>query len=337
MLHELHVRGPEAPEAQVDEPAGARRDVRREVDGRVGRPHAGVQSVPGRVERALPRVVGLRRVQVEVQVGRRGDELEVRQGPAAALRVPRGEVGPHVAVRPVVLLAEGLPGGPVVGRVAGEDRRDGRVGDLGGVAADDADPGAARRRERREPDDVVLHDDVRPDLVEDLPEPVVHVPRPVDERLPRRLDEAAELVDRRRPEDRRGVADEVLPELAGGLLDLRPGPEAHEALLEALRLEVPRERLLDDEDDARAPRPEHLADPHAVVRGAVRALGEEDDRRTGSAHGTSLSLRGRTRAPLSAPRGSPDDHPNEWVGGARPPGRSARPASRATGVPCRCP
>ena len=57
------------------------------------------------------------------------------------------------------------------------------------------------------------------------------------------------------------------------------GPEPHEPFLESLRLEVARERLLDDEDDTVAAVAEHLADPDAVVRRAVRPLGEEDDGR----------------------------------------------------------
>src|SRR5205085_1223173 len=102
-------------------------------------------------------------------------------------------------------------------------------------------------------------DDVGPDLVEDLLEPAVHVPRAVDERLPRRADEALELLDRRAAEDRRRVADEVRPELAGRLLALGRRRQAHDALLEALRLERPRERLLDHEDDARAAAAQLLA------------------------------------------------------------------------------
>ena len=80
---------------------------------------------------------------------------------------------------------------------------------------------------------------------------------------------------------RRRVADEVLPELAGDLLDLGRRAEAHQPLLEALRLEVARERLLDDEDDAVAALAENVADADAVVRRPEGALGEEDDGRHG--------------------------------------------------------
>ena len=75
----------------------------------------------------------------------------------------------------------------------------------------------------------------------------------------------------------RRVADEVDPELAGDLGLGRRRAEAHQALLEALRLERPGERLLDDEDDPVAARAQHLADADAVVRRSEGALGEEDD------------------------------------------------------------
>jgi transcriptional regulator with XRE-family HTH domain len=132
--------------------------------------------------------------------------------------------------------------------------------------------------DRREAEDVVLDDDVRLDLVEDLAEAVVDVPRAVTERTPGRLDELRELLDGGHPEDGGGVSDEVLPELARFLLDLGRRAEAHEPLLEALCLERARERLLDDEHDAMSPLHEHLPDPDAVVGRAVRALREEDDR-----------------------------------------------------------
>ena len=55
------------------------------------------------------------------------------------------------------------------------------------------------------------------------------------------------------------------------------GPEPHQTLFEPLRLEIACERLLDDEHHAMTALAEHLADPDAVVRRAVGALGEEDD------------------------------------------------------------
>src|SRR5207253_1506637 len=121
----------------------------------------------------------------------------------------------------------------------------------------------------RKGDDIVLDDHVRTELVEDLGKPLVDVARAVHELLPDRQDQALELVDRGSPELRRRLADEVLPELAGLLLDLGLRLEAHARLLEPLRLERAGERLLDDEDDARAALPQAAADPGAVVRRPV--------------------------------------------------------------------
>jgi hypothetical protein len=59
-------------------------------------------------------------------------------------------------------------------------------------------------------------------------------------------------------------------------------------LLEAPGLERAGERLLDDEDDAGAALAQDLADADAVVRRAVCALGEEDDR--GRPRGQSVTL-----------------------------------------------
>ena len=123
------------------------------------------------------------------------------------------------------------------------------------------------------------HDHVGLDLVEDLAQPVVDVARAVAERAPGRLDELRELLDGGLAEDRRRLADEVLPELSGLLLDLGWRPEPHEPLLEALRLERARERLLDDEDHPVTAVAQDLPDPDAVVRRAECSLGKEDDGR----------------------------------------------------------
>ena len=79
-------------------------------------------------------------------------------------------------------------------------------------------------------------------------------------------------------EDRRGVADEVDPELARDLRLVRRGAEAHQPFLEALCLERPGEQFLDDEHDPMASFAEDRADPRAVVGRTVGALREEDDR-----------------------------------------------------------
>ena len=142
------------------------------------------------------------------------DELELGQRRGAALPAELVEACVQRTERPRVLVAVGVPPRAVGGRVAGEGRRHERVLDLGGVAGDDPNPGNARGRQRREGDHVVLDDHVGPELVDDLDQALVDVAGAVAERLEGRPDEALELLDRRLAEDGRGVADEVLPELA---------------------------------------------------------------------------------------------------------------------------
>ena len=92
-------------------------------------------------------------------------------------------------------------------------------------------------------------------------------------------DEPLELLDRRLAEDRRRVADEVLPELAGLLLLLGRRAEAHRRSSKPFASSVPGERLLDDEDDAVPAPAEDVPDPDAVVGRPEGALREEDDGR----------------------------------------------------------
>src|SRR5581483_765176 len=101
----------------------------------------------------------------------------------------------------------------------------------------DPRPRPSARGDRAERHDVVLDDRVRPELVEDLAQALVRVDRAVDQRLPGRLEERLELLDRRLSELRGGVPDEVLPELTRLLLDLGGRREAHPGLLEPARLE----------------------------------------------------------------------------------------------------
>ena len=175
------------------------------------------------------------------------DELGLGQRGRAALHDERGELAVQIGGRSRVLVSKLVPARAVACRIARVDRWDVQVLYLERVAGDDACPRTSRGVDRGEADDVVLHDHVGLDLVEDLAQPVVHVSRAIAERTPGRLDELGELLDGGLAEDRRRLADEVLPELAGLLLDLGWRPQTHEPLLEALRLERARERLLDDE------------------------------------------------------------------------------------------
>src|SRR5207302_7300359 len=166
---------------------------------------------------------------------------------------------------------------PVAGRVAGKRRRERRVLQLEWVAGDDPDPRHTGGNHGREADDVVLDDYVGPELPEELSQAVVDVACAVDQLLPDRQDEAFELLDCRLAELGCRLADEVLPELPGRLLDLRRRLEPYQGFLEALRLERARERLLDHEDDPGSAGLKDLRDADAVVRRAVRALRKEDD------------------------------------------------------------
>ena len=244
--------------------------------------------MPRRGEGRAARVVDLGGVEVEVEPVGLVDELGLAKLPSAALFAERRELAVQLGDRACVLGAELVPARAVARRIAGEDRRDVRVLHLERVARDDARPRPPGVVDRREAHDVVLDDHVGLDLVEDLAQSIVDVARAVAQRPPGRLDELRELLDRRLAEDGRGLADEVLPELAGLLLDLGRRPEAHEALLESLRLETAGERLLDHEDDAVSALDEHLADPDAVVRRPVGPLREEDD----GAHGGKPLTRG---------------------------------------------
>src|SRR5262249_39686721 len=112
----------------------------------------------------------------------------------------------------------------------------------------------------------------------DLEQARLHVLGAVDQGLEGGLDELAQLLDRGLAEDRRRVADEVLPELAGRLLDLGLGPQPHQRLVEAALRQRALARLLDHEHDAVSPRLQLLTDADTVVGRAVRAFGKEDDR-----------------------------------------------------------
>jgi hypothetical protein len=206
------------------------------------------------------------------------DHLAVGQRWGAALDAELAETRLHLVDRPPVLLAVLVPARAIVDRQPRVGRRQLRILELERVAGDDPDPGAAACGNGRKGTDVVLDDDVGLELVEDLDEPLVDVAGAVEQGLPGRRHELAELIEGRLPEDRRRLPDEVLPELPWLLLDLGGRGEAHQALLEALLLECPRERLLDHEDHPVPAAPQHLADPHAVVRRPECALRKEDDR-----------------------------------------------------------
>ena len=301
-LHERDVGGAEAAEAEVDERLVAAGQRVGQLEGRVARAHAGVEAVPRAVERPLPLVVELRRIEVEVEVGRGVHEIEIAQRRGPGLAAERVERPVQVGAEPAVLGLERAPLAAVGRRIAREDGRHGRIAQLGRVARERAHPARAAREDGGEGDDVVLDDHVGLDLGEDLAQARLDVDRAVAERLEGRHDEVLDRVDRGAAEDGRRLADVVLPELPRHLLDLRRRAEAHEALLEAARLERAGERLLDHEDHASAARAQHVAHADAVVGRAERPLGEEHDRRLLGAHASTSSrgTGGQATAPTLA-------------------------------------
>ena len=235
------------------------------------------------------------------------DELELAQRRRAVLDAELGERALELADPARVLVPELAPLRAIAERQARERRRQLRILHLERVAGDDPHPGAAACRDRRERNDVVLDHDVGRDLGEDLGEAVVDVTRAVDERLPRRLDELADLLEGALAEDGRSVADEVLPELARLLRLRRRRGEPHRPLLESLRLERACEGLLDDEHDPMATPAQDVTDADAVVRRAERALRKEDDRSAGGAQrpnglkGFGLEGGSTTSPPMKSP------------------------------------
>ena len=288
--HQLDVGRAEAAEREVDERALPLAKRVREVERRVRPADARVEPVPGRRGRARPLVVDLGGVEREVEPRRLVDQLAVRERRCTALDAEGGELLVQRGEDAGVLVPIRLPARRVGDRVARERRRQRGVLQLERVARDDPCPRAPGGGDRREADDVVLDHDVGLDLGQDLRQSVVDVARPVAERTERRLDELAQLVERRLAEDRCGLADEVLPELPRLLLGLRRRAESHQPLLEPLCLEAPRERLLDHEHDPVPSFAQHLPDADAVVRRPVGALGEEHDRRRLLLHGSSRSV-----------------------------------------------
>ena len=211
---------------------------------------------------------------------RRVDELEVGQRPGALLAAPtrrtRSTVGrcvrsysarnsAHAGDRP-----PGVPSTPGdVGIAALHLQR---------IAGHDPHERRARGHQRREAVDVVLDDHVRLLPVDDLAQLRLAVHRAVDQRLPRRLHEGCELLDRRLAELGRRVADEVDPELTRVLglrvrVGLRRRRQIDEILDEPERLQPAVPRRLGREHDAVAALAQGVADADAVVRRAVGRSG----------------------------------------------------------------
>ena len=126
--------------------------------------------------------------------------------------------------------------------------------------------------------DVVLDDKIGVQLFDNLAETIVDVHRALNQCAHGRLDKRRELLDRRLAELGRGSSDEVLPELAGSLLNLGCWAKAHQALLEPACFERAGEGLLEDEHDANAALLQDLADADAVIGGSVGPFWKKDHR-----------------------------------------------------------
>ena len=225
-------------------------------------------------------VVDHLRVRVEVECITLVDELEIVERPRPARLHPLVVRLPHRPVGSVVLGAERLPFAAIVGRKPAVCRRDFRSLHLQRLAADDAHERHARCGQGREAVDVVLDDHVRSLTLDDLFQLRLAIHRPVDQGLPGRLHESAELIERRRAKHRLGLANEIRPELTGGLLwrvGRRWWREIDEVLDEAQRLQATGPRCLRREHHLVAAPEQDVADSDAVVRRPVGALRHEQE------------------------------------------------------------
>ena len=221
-----------------------------------------------------------------------------------------------------VLLAELVPARPVAGRVAREDRRQLRVGQLERVAGRDPHPRAVGRATAGNETTLssTMTSGRSSSKISRSRSSTYFEPSTSACHVGWMKPSSCSIVGLRNTGS--GVADEVLPELARLLLRLGRRLEPHQPLLEALLLERAREGLLDHEHDPVPALPERLPDADAVVRRPVGALREEDDRRHYSAlvrRATQTSSPGHAAPSRAACNSAP-----------RRPGRRAR---RARGAP----
>ena len=225
----------------------------------------------------------LSRVDVEVQRRRGVHELEVGQRRRALLPAPRVERRPGRAVGPVVL-ARGTPptrsGRRRVARrtPAAMSRRRGSRAGCTTRSARTARPAVISAGNETTLSSTITSGRCAGD---DLAQLRLAVAGAVDQRLPRRLHERRELLDRRLAELRRRLADEVVPELSGRLPRPRvrvgrgagrPGPRRSRAAAS---------RPAHDASAANTTRwplsQQHLAEADALVGRSVGRLGHEQD------------------------------------------------------------
>jgi hypothetical protein len=136
--------------------------------------------VDGRGEARRAGVVGFFGIDVEGEIRGVEHEAVVGQRRAAARLDEVVERAVQVGVEPGIGLPKRCPCCLIAGRQPGEDGRQRRVRKLQRIAGDDPHPGHAGGQHGRKGDDVVLDDDVRLDLGEDLTQALFDVDRTRD-------------------------------------------------------------------------------------------------------------------------------------------------------------
>jgi hypothetical protein len=267
-FHELHVGDAEAAEAQVHERPGVVARKRGHPEGLAVPPHAAVEVDEAlRVEGVAATEAQRLRVEQQVQVGGRQEELGKRQRLVTARREELVETGVDGPDHLGEALAVALEAGPVVLAAPGEVRRDVGVRDLVLAARDHADPGAADALGVGVERDVVVDDEVRGDVPQEISKPVPHRPaRGLDERLPAGLHVGRDLLVGRAAEARQVPLHEAGPVLRRFVG--RHGRHAGDvALLEAVRRRHVAKARVEHEHALEAPLPQPLAQPHEVHDG----------------------------------------------------------------------
>ena len=252
-------------------------------------------------------IVGRLGEEIQVERGRVGVELVGRAGRDADRPAKLVVLGEQLCVDAAVLVAERLPLRAVADRQSRERRRKQRVAHLERVGRHEPRPGTAGDLDRREARDVVGADQVGPDVVPDLHQPVMGVAGARHERLPDRLRDRLLLLDGRPPELGRRHPDELGPGIGRRIGGLLGGRHPHLALLEPARFENSAERLVDHEHDAMAALPQHVAQSDAVVGRPPRSrLREEHDGlAAGGRHGRRECISRRRGPPRRIPRAPP--------------------------------
>ena len=301
LLHQLDVGRAERAEAEVDQRLLAVAQRLRQLPGRVGRPDARLQVVPGRAERFGAPVVDLVGIEVHVQPGALVDEVVGWQRRRAALLAEGAEVGVHLPVG-VAVGAPVLVPAAACRRWAGRRTAAAPAASFISVGLQDMIRAHGRPQAGSAGKATTLSSTIRSgcssSMISRSRSSTYFAPSISAWKVGG--DEARQLLLGRGAEDRRRVADEVLPELARRFLGLRRRRQPHQPLLEPLGLERPGEGLLDDEDDPVAAPAQDVADADAVVGRPERPLGEEDDRRALLAHAPIVRTSNRRRHPFPA-------------------------------------